>query len=190
LQQHFDFPIDSWQARSGGRSSWLETTSLFVRAPSTGAGKTVVGEMALHRAFHSDPGGAVVTHHTPLKALSNQTHAESRKIVGPKNVGKSTGDMSVNLGARIVVMTPIKVHRNMAWRAMDVSVARERPTKSRPCEPRSPPKPAATNSLGFPLPQEIPCPLCTEAALLWMRSHSEPCQCGSQCSQLAIKISS
>ena len=89
---------------------------MIVCAP-TGAGKTVVGEMALHHAFHSDPNGAAI-YTTPLKALSNQKYAELRKIFGPSNVGLSTGDMSINRGARIMVMTT-EVYRNMAWRAMD-----------------------------------------------------------------------
>lgn len=114
LQQYFDFPIDSWQARSGGEI--LAGNNVIVCAP-TGAGKTVVGEMALHHAFHSDPDGAAI-YTTPLKALSNQKYAELRKIFGANNVGLATGDMSINRGARIMVMTT-EVYRNMAWRAMD-----------------------------------------------------------------------
>lgn len=73
--------------------------------------------MALHHAFHSHHEGAAI-YTTPLKALSNQKYAELRKIFGAKNVGLSTGDMSINRGARIMVMTT-EVYRNMAWRAMD-----------------------------------------------------------------------
>jgi superfamily II RNA helicase len=102
------------QARSGGEI--LKGNNVIVCAP-TGAGKTVVGEMALHHAFHSNPDGAAI-YTTPLKALSNQKYAELRKIFGAKNVGLSTGDMSINRGARIMVMTT-EVYRNMAWRAMD-----------------------------------------------------------------------
>jgi len=114
LQKYFDFPIDSWQAQAGGEI--LSGHNVIVCAP-TGAGKTVVGEMALHHAFHSHLDGAAI-YTTPLKALSNQKYAELRKIFGAKNVGLSTGDMSINRGARIMVMTT-EVYRNMAWRAMD-----------------------------------------------------------------------
>ncbi len=41
---------------------------------------------------------------------------ELRKTFGVENVGLSTGDMSINRGARIMVMTT-EVYRNMAWRA-------------------------------------------------------------------------
>ena len=74
-----------------------------------------MGEMALHYAFHSNQ-DAIYT--TPLKALSNQKYSELRKTFGAENVGLSTGDMSINRGARIMVMTT-EVYRNMAWRAMD-----------------------------------------------------------------------
>ena len=71
--------------------------------------------MALHYAFHANHNSIYTT---PLKALSNQKYAELRKTFGPENVGLSTGDMSINRGARIMVMTT-EVYRNMAWRAMD-----------------------------------------------------------------------
>lgn len=112
LQQYFSFPIDSWQAIAGGNI--LLGNNVIVEAP-TGAGKTVVGEMALHVAFQSNQ-NAIYT--TPLKALSNQKFAELRKIFGSDNVGLATGDMSINRSARIMVMTT-EVYRNMAWRAAD-----------------------------------------------------------------------
>ena len=69
--------------------------------------------MALRLAFEN---GMNAIYTTPLKALSNQKFAELRKIFGPENVGLSTGDMSINRGSRITVMTT-EVYRNMAWRA-------------------------------------------------------------------------
>lgn len=54
-------------------------------SPTIGAGKTVVGEMALHYAFDN---GSNAIYTTPLKALSNQKFGELRKIFGPSNVGK------------------------------------------------------------------------------------------------------
>ena len=53
---------------------------------------------------------------TPLKALSNQKFVELRKLFGAEAVGLSTGDMCLNRGAPITVMTT-EVYRNMAWRA-------------------------------------------------------------------------
>ena len=110
LQPHFNFPLDSWQLEAGYEI--LQGRNVIVSAP-TGAGKTVVGEMALWSAFERNM-NAIYT--TPLKALSNQKFVELRKIFGADNVGLATGDMSINRGARITVMTT-EVYRNMAWRA-------------------------------------------------------------------------
>ena len=110
LQQHFSFPLDDWQTEAGGEI--LAGRNTIVCAP-TGAGKTVVGEMALRIAFE-DGMNSIYT--TPLKALSNQKFMELRKMFGAENVGLSTGDISINRGARITVMTT-EVYRNMAWRA-------------------------------------------------------------------------
>uniref|UniRef100_A0A7S3PXN5 RNA helicase n=1 Tax=Chaetoceros debilis TaxID=122233 RepID=A0A7S3PXN5_9STRA len=115
FQKYFEFPIDSWQAKAGGEI--VEGRNVIACAP-TGAGKTVVGEMALHLAFHS---GRNAIYTTPLKALSNQKFAELRSSFGSKNVGLATGDMSINRGAQIMVMTT-EVYRNMAWRAIDEEI--------------------------------------------------------------------
>ena len=64
--------------------------------------------------------GTVAIYTTPLKALSTQKFMESRKIFGIDNVGLSTGDMSINCGAKIMVMNT-EVYRNMAWRASSSS---------------------------------------------------------------------
>eukprot|EP00957_Ditylum_brightwellii_P069918 5309730-Ditylum_brightwellii.AAC.1 len=58
--------------------------------------------MAVRIAFE-DGMNSIYT--TPLKALSNQKFAEFRKMFGAENVGLSTGDMSINRGAKITVMT-------------------------------------------------------------------------------------
>lgn len=110
LQPFFNFPLDPWQIQAG--TEILKGNNAIVCAP-TGAGKTVVGEIALHLAFQS---GFDAIYTTPLKALSNQKFMELRKLFGVENVGLSTGDMSINRGARITVMTT-EVYRNMAWRA-------------------------------------------------------------------------
>ena len=110
FQPHFNFPLDAWQLEAGYEI--LQGRNVIVSAP-TGAGKTVVGEMALWSAFEKNL-NAIYT--TPLKALSNQKFVELRKIFGNDNVGLATGDMSINRGARITVMTT-EVYRNMAWRA-------------------------------------------------------------------------
>ena len=110
IQQYFKFPLDNWQLQAG--EEIIKGHNVITCAP-TGAGKTVVGEIALHHAFANNKDSIYTT---PLKALSNQKFMELRKIFGVENVGLSTGDMSINRGAKVMVMTT-EVYRNMAWRS-------------------------------------------------------------------------
>lgn len=89
--------------------------SVLVAAP-TGAGKTIVGEFAIHMAMTTDTKKAFYT--APIKALSNQKFRELVDRYGQKNVGLLTGDTSINPGARIVVMTT-EVLRNMLYADSD-----------------------------------------------------------------------
>ena len=61
---------------------------------------------------------------TPLKALSNQKYTELLPRFGRSRVGLSTGDISINKGADMTVMTT-EVYRNLAWRADSVASADE-----------------------------------------------------------------
>ncbi|MEL0135035.1 MAG: DEAD/DEAH box helicase, partial [Aquiluna sp.] len=102
------FPLDDFQERAcrsleGGHG-------VLVAAP-TGAGKTVVGEFAIHLALSS---GQKVFYTTPIKALSNQKFAELVKRYGKERVGLLTGDNNNNSEAQIVVMTT-EVLRNMIY---------------------------------------------------------------------------
>jgi ATP-dependent RNA helicase HelY len=99
------FQRDAMDALDAGRS-------VLVAAP-TGAGKTVVGEYACHRAL-ADGGRCFYT--TPIKALSNQKLRELAERYGEANVGLLTGDRSVNGDAPLVVMTT-EVLRNMIYEA-------------------------------------------------------------------------
>ncbi|WP_343601924.1 RNA helicase [Mycobacterium sp.] len=83
---------------------------VLVCAP-TGAGKTVVGEFAVHLALAS---GGKCFYTTPLKALSNQKHTDFSARYGKDRIGLLTGDLSVNSGAPVVVMTT-EVLRNMLY---------------------------------------------------------------------------
>ncbi|KAL3823207.1 hypothetical protein ACHAXA_003486 [Cyclostephanos tholiformis] len=110
LQRSFPFPLDSWQLAAGCHI--LDDKNVIVCAP-TGAGKTVVGEMALRIALERNK-RAIYT--TPLKALSNQKFGEMRNVFGVERVGLATGDVSIRRGADVTIMTT-EVYRNMAWRA-------------------------------------------------------------------------
>eukprot|EP01133_Synstelium_polycarpum_P025219 gene25219-30270_t len=83
---------------------------VLVCAP-TGAGKTVVGEFAVHLALAA---GRKCFYTTPIKALSNQKYAELVERYGPGEVGLLTGDSSINCDAPVVVMTT-EVLRNMLY---------------------------------------------------------------------------
>ncbi len=83
---------------------------VLVCAP-TGAGKTVVGEFAVHLALSE---GRKCFYTTPIKALSNQKFADLTARYGAKNIGLLTGDTSINGGAPVVVMTT-EVLRNMLY---------------------------------------------------------------------------
>ena len=98
-----DFQVRACEALESGRG-------VLVAAP-TGAGKTVVGEFAVHLAL---AGGRKAFYTTPIKALSNQKYGELVARHGAANVGLLTGDTSVNGEAPVVVMTT-EVLRNMLY---------------------------------------------------------------------------
>ncbi|MBY6061288.1 RNA helicase [Microbacterium esteraromaticum] len=110
-QQRFDldpFQVEACQALERGRS-------VLVAAP-TGAGKTIVGEFAIHMAMQTANDKAFYT--TPMKALSNQKFRELVDVYGADQVGLLTGDTNINGNARIVVMTT-EVLRNMLYADSD-----------------------------------------------------------------------
>ncbi|MCX4092808.1 DEAD/DEAH box helicase [Nocardia sp. alder85J] len=92
--------------------------SVLVCAP-TGAGKTVVGEFAVHLALAA---GGKCFYTTPIKALSNQKYADLVERYGRDTVGLLTGDQSVNPTAPVVVMTT-EVLRNMLYASSDTLTA-------------------------------------------------------------------
>ncbi|MEN9748606.1 MAG: hypothetical protein RLZZ603_1298 [Actinomycetota bacterium] len=102
------FPLDDFQERAC--RSLATDHSVLVAAP-TGAGKTIVGEFAIHLAMAK---ALKVIYTTPIKALSNQKYAELCKRYGDENVGLLTGDNNTNSDAPIVVMTT-EVLRNMIY---------------------------------------------------------------------------
>ena len=60
---------------------------VLVCAP-TGAGKTVVGEFAVHLALQA---GQKCFYTTPIKALSNQKHSDLVRRYGAERIGLLTG---------------------------------------------------------------------------------------------------
>lgn len=103
-----EFTLDPFQVQ--GCRALEQGRGVLVCAP-TGAGKTVVGEFAVHLAL---AGGTKCFYTTPIKALSNQKHAELTARYGAQNVGLLTGDTAINSSAPVVVMTT-EVLRNMLY---------------------------------------------------------------------------
>lgn len=106
--QLYDFPLDDFQLE-GCRA--LEAGRAVLVAAPTGAGKTVVGEFAVHLALAQ---GRKAFYTTPIKALSNQKYNDLVDRYGTEKVGLLTGDTSINGEAPIVVMTT-EVLRNMLY---------------------------------------------------------------------------
>ncbi|TNC25449.1 DEAD/DEAH box helicase [Amycolatopsis alkalitolerans] len=98
-----EFQIRGCEALEGGHG-------VLVCAP-TGAGKTVVGEFAVHLALAE---GRKCFYTTPIKALSNQKYNDLVDRYGTEAVGLLTGDTAINGSAQIVVMTT-EVLRNMLY---------------------------------------------------------------------------
>jgi ATP-dependent RNA helicase HelY len=97
------FQLDACRALEDGYG-------VLVCAP-TGAGKTVVGEFAVHLALQA---GQKCFYTTPIKALSNQKYADLVERYGADQIGLLTGDNSVNSDAPVIVMTT-EVLRNMLY---------------------------------------------------------------------------
>ncbi|MFL6240483.1 MAG: DEAD/DEAH box helicase [Actinomycetes bacterium] len=104
----YPFPLDAFQLEAC--AALEDGRGVLVAAP-TGAGKTVVGEFAVHLALDS---GQKCFYTTPIKALSNQKYADLVDRHGSSSVGLLTGDNSINGNAPVVVMTT-EVLRNMLY---------------------------------------------------------------------------
>ena len=110
--EQLSFTLDDFQQRAC--QALEDGHGVLVCAP-TGAGKTVVGEFAVHLALAA---GRKCFYTTPIKALSNQKHADLVLRYGQDRIGLLTGDQSINGDAPVVVMTT-EVLRNMLYANSD-----------------------------------------------------------------------
>jgi len=102
------FTLDPFQLEA---CEALESGSGVLVCAPTGAGKTVVGEFAVHKALQE---GRKAFYTTPIKALSNQKYRDLCQRYGSAKVGLLTGDNAINGDAPVVVMTT-EVLRNMLY---------------------------------------------------------------------------
>nr|WP_296767254.1 RNA helicase [Rhodococcus sp. (in: high G+C Gram-positive bacteria)] len=109
---HLSFPLDRFQVDA---CRALEAGHGVLVCAPTGAGKTIIGEFAVHLALAA---GRKCFYTTPIKALSNQKFAELTARYGRDTVGLLTGDSSINPDAPIVIMTT-EVLRNMLYASSD-----------------------------------------------------------------------
>ena len=83
--------------------------SVVVSAP-TGSGKTLIADYIINKDINK---GIRVIYTSPIKALSNQKYKEFTANYGKELVGLLTGDIVINPGAPILIMTT-EIYRNMA----------------------------------------------------------------------------
>lgn len=99
------FQLDPFQIQA---IEWIEKEhSLLVSAP-TGSGKTLIAEKAIEKALAR---GEQVIYTAPIKALSNQKFRDFQEHFGKDTVGILTGDVSINAGAPLLIMTT-EIYRN------------------------------------------------------------------------------
>ncbi|MYK56794.1 MAG: DEAD/DEAH box helicase [Acidimicrobiia bacterium] len=103
-------PFEPDQFQTAAAEALEEGFNVVVTAP-TGAGKTLVAEVAIHLALDK---GRRAFYTTPIKALSNQKYKDLCNRYGPERVGILTGDNAIGGDAPIVVMTA-EVLRNMLY---------------------------------------------------------------------------
>ena len=108
FESGYPFGLDAFQRTAC--QALEQGRGVLVAAP-TGAGKTVVGEFAVHLALAQ---GRKCFYTTPIKALSNQKYADLKARYGEDRVGLLTGDTALNGDADVVVMTT-EVLRNMLY---------------------------------------------------------------------------
>ncbi|VDD84561.1 unnamed protein product [Mesocestoides corti] len=95
---NWPFELDTFQKQA---IRCLERKQSVLVAAHTSAGKTVVAEYACAMCKRH---GSRAIYTSPIKALSNQKFRDFRKTFGD-DVGLVTGDISVSVNSRILIMT-------------------------------------------------------------------------------------
>ena len=105
----YPFALDDYQV--DGLRACRSRSGVLVAAP-TGAGKTVVGEFAVHLALRTGP--QVLLHHTDQGAQQPEVPRPRATATAPTRSGCSPATRSINGEAPVVVMTT-EVLRNMIY---------------------------------------------------------------------------
>ncbi len=104
--QYQNLELDLFQERAVAAIDRGE--SLIVAAP-TGCGKTLIAEYAVDVSLSR---GKRAVYTAPVKALSNQKYRDFRNRFGEEAVGIQTGDVTINPGAPLLIMTT-EIFRNL-----------------------------------------------------------------------------
>jgi len=100
------FTLDPFQEQA--YDYLMEGNSVVVSA-ATGTGKTLIADFVIDMCISK---GLNVVYTSPIKALSNQKFRDFTKLYGEEHVGILTGDVQINPGATMIIMTT-EVYRNM-----------------------------------------------------------------------------
>jgi ATP-dependent RNA helicase DOB1 len=111
--RQFPYELDPFQKEA---TSVLEARESVLVAAHTSAGKTTIAEYAIAMAVR-DQQKVIFT--SPIKALSNQKYRDFKEIFGEGKVGLLTGDVSINPGADILIMTT-EILRSMLYRGSPI----------------------------------------------------------------------
>ncbi len=101
-----DFVLDRFQVEAI-RS--IDNNHSVVVSAATGTGKTLIADYVIDMYLKQDK---KIIYTAPIKALSNQKFNDFRKAYGDDNVGILTGDVTINHGAPLLIMTT-EIYRNM-----------------------------------------------------------------------------
>jgi superfamily II RNA helicase len=100
-----DFILDQFQEDA---IKAIEAGHSVVVSAATGTGKTLIADYVINKAIEE---GVRAVYTAPIKALSNQKYREFKALYGSK-VGMLTGDVVINPGGDILIMTT-EIYRNM-----------------------------------------------------------------------------
>ncbi len=100
-----EFTLDDFQVQA---IQAIQKNHSVVVSAATGTGKTLIADYVIQKAINEDKR---VVYTAPIKALSNQKYRDFKAEYGDK-IGMLTGDIVINPGAQILIMTT-EIYRNM-----------------------------------------------------------------------------